>query len=87
MITVPIPPHIARALIRRRGVAEPAELPRSLSAARGDRIAAAAMPPNMLAQAKASEAKAWNHSPLAGILWEHGFRASIACQLAETVDP
>lgn len=59
-------------------------LPAELLVVRGARIASTIVPRNMLANLRASEAKAWEHSDLAGALWEHGFRASIACQLAET---
>ena len=60
------------------------EYPREISATRGSRIAAAIIPPNMLAKMQASEARAWDHSPLAGMLWESGFRASRAIALADS---
>lgn len=83
-----LPGSLARARDAENALASgPAEnLPRTLSATRGARRAGAMIPRNMAAAIAASEEKAWSHSELAGVLWEHGFRASIACQLAETAD-
>jgi hypothetical protein len=51
---------------------------RSLTAAKGQRIANSIVPGNMDGPMKASEHRAWSFSPLAGVLWEHGLRASRA---------
>ena len=50
---------------------------------RGDRRGCTDIPANMLEPYHASEARAWSHSPLAGGLWESGFRASRAIKIAE----
>lgn len=51
---------------------------------RGARRGWQEIPPNMLPRYLESEARAWSHSPLAGALWEIGFRASRAIALAST---
>lgn len=63
----------------------PLILSRALAAPqrRGSRLAAAHVPRNMRAAAEASEARAWAHSALAGILWEAGERAARAAKIAE----
>lgn len=58
---------------------------REITITRGQRLASTIIPANMLAPMQASEARAWSHSPLAGALWEIGFRASRAIALAENV--
>jgi hypothetical protein len=53
---------------------------------RGLRISSTTIPANMLANMLASEARAWSHSPLAGALWEIGFRASRAISLSNSAE-
>ena len=54
----------------------------AITAKRGERIMRTDAPINMQCRLLASERIAWDHSNLAGILWEMGFRASRAMQLS-----
>jgi len=51
---------------------------------RGARRAWQEIPSNMLPRYMESEARAWNHSPLAGALWEMGFRGSRAIAISDS---
>jgi hypothetical protein len=50
---------------------------------RGHRRRLITIPPNMAARYTAGESAAWNHSPLAGALWEAGTRSARAILLSE----
>ena len=50
---------------------------------RGERRRRGNIPANMAAAFLASEQRAWDHSPMAGMLWESGVRASRAISIAE----
>lgn len=54
----------------------------AITAKRGERIMRTDAPVNMLCRLLTSERIAWDHSNLAGVLWEMGFRASRAIQLS-----
>lgn len=54
----------------------------SITAKRGERIMRTDAPVNMQCRLLTSERVAWDHSHLAGVLWEMGFRASRAIQLS-----
>lgn len=56
----------------------------SLALPRGSRAAGPNIPPNMRERLRESEARAWEHSTLAGHLWEAGERASRAIALASS---
>lgn len=84
----PLPSSVRPLLAAALGI-DPETLPPELSAARGDRRQRLTIPANMVTRYQASEAAAWDHSPLAGILWEMGIRAALAIRWAElekTVD-
>jgi hypothetical protein len=49
---------------------------------RGTRAAGVSIPPNMRARLAQAEARAWEHSTLAGALFELGMRASLAISTA-----
>lgn len=100
--TSTVSPEIARAILRAAAdrspphkrakllawAAGPAEnLPRELSTSPGIRRYRDEIPPNMLPSFLAGQARAWEHSALAGILWECGLRASRAIALAENHAP
>ena len=80
-----LPDSILRAREARLALADgPAEnLPRQLYAWRGGRAAATMIPENMRENFAASESAAWDHSELAGILWELGIRSATARKWAE----
>jgi hypothetical protein len=73
-ITVSIPAHI------------PHPERKTVTVERGQRARETEIPANMRANFAADEARAWAHSNLAGALWELGFRASRAIQLASPPD-
>lgn len=54
--------------------------------ARGARRRGESVPANMAAAVLESEARAWNHSPMAGMLWESGVRAARAITWAESLE-
>lgn len=54
----------------------------AIAAKRGERIMRTDAPVNMQCRLLTSERIAWDHSNLAGVLWEMGFRASRAIQLS-----
>ena len=74
MTTTTISPAFARKLATATG-RDALEL-QTIAATRGTRRAS--MPANMARKAAADEARAWDHSDLAGILWEHGIRSTRA---------
>ena len=73
--------HAAHDLAMRR--LEAGDFPREITGTRGQRIAGTIVPANMLDNMQRDEARAWSHSDLAGLLWENGFRASRAIELAD----
>lgn len=50
----------------------------TLSATKGLRAKSDTIPLNMRGNVRADSHRAWSHSDLAGVLWEHGIRASRA---------
>ena len=66
---------------------EAGEYPLEITITRGQRINATIIPKNMLENMKEDEARAWNHSDLAGVLWESGMRATRAIKIASTTPP
>ena len=74
MIPNPENPFSIPALIARATAAPPA---------RGSRRAASTVPANMQEHFIARENAAWNHSPLAGALWELGLRSARAIALSD----
>ena len=73
--------HAAHEQARQRITA--LDFPQEITCQRGQRIAGRMIPRNMEKNILADEARAWNHSALAGALWENGFRASRAIAMAE----
>jgi len=72
-ITIPIPP-LAAGIVGGD----------SVTVERGQRSRETDIPENMRENFAADEARAWSHSPLAGALWEIGFRASRAIALSDS---
>lgn len=71
-IMTPLPLFLSRALRQ--------PLPRGWRRSRPN------IPENMRARMAADEARAWNHSPAAGILWESGWRLSRAIRESEKIN-